>query len=155
MSDCENRPWVGFSWRSLRLLLLVLLSASIGCGEDSKFGNVHGVVRLEGAPVTKGTVRFVPDAGKGAVGTIQSDGTYILGTRGSKDGASIGKHRVAIIAYDTAEVDNGPRPADVTAVNPKVKPLVPQKYMSAGTSGLTFEVKPGDNEANFELKSGK
>jgi hypothetical protein len=37
--------------------------------------------------------------------------------------------------------------------NPKVKPLVPKRYMAAGSSKLTFEVKAGDNHAEFDLTS--
>ena len=48
------------------------------------------------SPLTSGTVRFVPDAGRAASGTIESDGTYRLGTYSRSDGALIGTHKVAI-----------------------------------------------------------
>jgi hypothetical protein len=109
--------------------------------------SVEGIVRLDGKPLASGTVRFVPAAGRAATGAIQSDGSFTLGTYGESDGALIGKHQVAVIAYEAAE--DG-RPAyEVRTTTSKF--LVPQRYMAVGTSGLTFEVKPGKNEANFEL----
>jgi hypothetical protein len=119
-----------------------LIFACVGCGQDAHLGQVAGTVRLDGKPLSSGTVQFVPDAGRLAQGAIQADGTYAL------DGAQIGAHRVAIVAY---EAGGDSRPAyESRAAN---KPLVPQKYMAVGTSELTFDVKPGDNQADFELKS--
>ena len=111
--------------------------------------SVEGIVRLDGKPLTSGTVRFIPAAGRAATGTIQSDGTFTLGTFGQSDGALIGTHQVAVIAYEAA--DDG-RPAYEVRTTTS-KPLVPQRYMAVGTSGLTFEVKPGENQADFNLKS--
>jgi hypothetical protein len=127
--------------------------AIAGCGGSATVGYVHGVVRLDGKPLTTGTVRFVPDAGRAASGAIQPDGSFVLGTLAKSDGAAIGKHRVAIIAYQAATPEEDRRPADVTAVNPNVKRLIPERYMAIGTSRLTFDVKPGDNSANFDLTS--
>jgi hypothetical protein len=119
-----------------------------GCARDDSLATVDGVVRRDGQPLTTGTVRFVPAAGRAATGQIQSDGTFRLGTHEEGDGAAIGMHKVAIIAYETA--GNG-RPAYEAGAQPN-KPLVPQRYMAVGTSGLTFEVKPGKNHAPFDLK---
>ena len=134
-------------FRVCHLLWLALLALLLGCGQDSKLGRVHGVVRLDGEPVNTGTVRFVPEAGRAAEGVIESDGTYTLGTYGNSDGALIGPHKVAIVAYESSGND---RPA--YAMRGQVsKPLVPQRYMSIGTSRLTFDVKAGDNQADFDL----
>ena len=150
MPSCRNRRR---TWRCI--VVPVAIAAIAGCSQDSKFGRVHGVVRLDGKPLATGTVRFVPDAGRGASGTIQQDGSFVLGTSGKSDGAVIGKHRVAVISYQQATQEERSRPADVTAVNPNVKPLIPERYMTIGTSGLKFEVKPGDNQADFDLTSGR
>jgi len=128
----------------------VLLCSLLGCSQDARLGRVDGIVRLDGKPLTAGTVKFTPDAGRSAAGQIQSDGTFTLGTYGTSDGALIGTHRVAVIAYE-ASVDT--RPA--YEVRTPSKPLVPQRYMSEGTSRLTFEVKPGKNFAEFDLQSGR
>jgi hypothetical protein len=108
------------------------------------------VVRLDGKPLTTGRVQFIPAAGREASGRIQSDGSYVLGTYEESDGALIGKHQVAIIAVQTDPDAPG---EGRMLTNPKVKPLIPKRYMSAGTSKLTFEVKPGDNPADFDLTS--
>jgi len=131
--------------------LLTLLACLAGCGSDSKLGSVDGVVRLDGKPLTTGTVRFVPTAGRAASGEIRSDGTFTLGTYGKTDGALVGTHQVAIIAVQT---DPGaPTEGRLLEANPKVKPLVPNRYMAPGTSGLTVDVKPGNNKFDFDLKS--
>jgi hypothetical protein len=130
-------------------VVLLLMALVAGCGQDSKLGSVHGTVRLDGNPLKSGSVQFTPAAGRAATGTIQTDGTYTLGTYGSSDGALIGTHKVAIIAYDVS----GPQRPAYEMINQKSKPLVPQRYMSVGTSGLTFDVKPGENQADFDLNS--
>jgi len=128
---------------------MALLSVLLGCGQDEKLGRVSGTVRLDNQPLTSGTIQFFPAAGRTAKGEIQSDGTYTLGTLGQTDGATLGTNKVAIVAY---EAGGDQRPPYETR-NQSNKPLVPERYMSIGTSRLTFEVKPGDNQADFDLQS--
>lgn len=135
-------------------LALGVIVCGTGCGGDAKLRSVHGVVTLDGQPLSTGTVRFVPAAGRAASGKIRSDGTFTLGTYGKSDGALIGTHQVVVIAYEPAGGRTGGRP-DMTVANPKIKPLVPERYMAPGTSGLTYEVKPGRNEATIKLFSRK
>jgi hypothetical protein len=151
MSECRDRVRQVPHIDAFYCLFLIPVAMLVGCGHDGRLGRVHGTVRLDGRPVPSGTVRFVPDAGRGANGKIESDGTYALGTFGQSDGALLGPHKVAIVAYENGGEE---RPA-YELRNQKMKPLVPEKYMSPGTSGLTFEVAPGDNQADFELKSGR
>jgi hypothetical protein len=117
-----------------------------GCGgSDATVGRVEGLVRLDGQPMTSGKVLFQPPAGRGSTAAIQPDGTFDLGA----EGAVIGLHKVAIVAFEpgkaTGQSPGGPRAP--------LKALVPERYLAAGTSGLTCEVKPGDNHAEFELTS--
>ncbi len=125
-----------------------MAAGSSGCGgADSKLGRVDGVVRLNGKPISAGTVEFLPAAGRAAHGKIQSDGTFTLGTYGDADGALLGMHKVAVVAYHPGKVG---RP-DPAVRSTSLKPLVPERYLAAGTSNLTFEVKPGDNHAELDL----
>ena len=122
----------------------------IGCGKSDTMAPVEGIVTIDGQPLTKGTIRFTPSAGRSARGRIQSDGTFTLGTNTDTDGALIGDHAVSVTAYagepvDTGEADSFDRPTR--------KPLVPLHYFSDTSSGLSFEVKPGKNHADFKLVS--
>jgi hypothetical protein len=144
--------WRRLEWRDSGLsIVMVLLLCVAGCGKDAATGSVSGVVRLDGKPLTLGSVRFIPSAGRSASGEIQSDGTFTLGTYGKRDGAVIGMHRVTVIAI--TPVPDAPKESRMLKENPKAKPLVPSRYNSPGSSGLTFEVKPGDNHAEFDLTS--
>jgi hypothetical protein len=128
---------------------LLLVSLLLGCGPDldlPPLQKVSGVVTLDGVPVTRGTVQFQPDSSQGASGpsangTIGPDGRYELVTAG-QPGAVIGKHQVLVEAR--AE------PKDETDTLPA--PLVPEKYFTFSTSGLTKEVTAAaPNEINLEL----
>jgi hypothetical protein len=130
-------------------VLLMTVGTLAGCADDAKIARVDGIVRLDGKPLASGRVRFVPAAGRAATGKIQSDGTFTLGTFSESDGALIGTHKVAVISYEAAD-DGRPAYEVRTQIS---KPLVPERYMAVGTSGLTFEVKPGKNEANLDLKT--
>jgi hypothetical protein len=62
----------------------------------------------------------------------------------------VGTHQVVVIAFEPSGSGTGGRP-DPTIANPKVRYLAPERYMAPGTSGITFEVKPGQNSAPIEL----
>jgi hypothetical protein len=130
--------------------LTAALPLAVGCGgNDVALGRVDGVVRLDGKPLASGKIIFQPAAGRGAYGQIGADGEFTLGTYGDSDGALIGKHKIAVIAYEGAGLG---RP-DPTAQRVSQKPLVPQRYLAVGTSELTYEVKAGSNFVELDLKS--
>ena len=138
-------------------LLLTLVACFAGCSEDATTASVSGIVRLDGKPLPLGIIRFIPSAGRPASGEIQSDGTFTLGTYGKKDGALIGKHRVTVTAIQSdAPVADPIARQNVslnTKRNPNLKRLVPTRYNGPTSSRLTFEVKPGQNHAEFDLTS--
>ncbi len=140
------------SFLCARLLVgsLAVLGVSAGCSaKPTNLGQVEGIVRLNGKPLTAGKVRFLPESGRGAIGTIQPDGTFTLGTFADADGALVGHHQVAIIAYEPGKVG---RP-DPAVRGSTLKPLVPERYLATGTSNLTFDVQAGPNHAEFDLTS--
>ncbi|HEX6962675.1 MAG TPA: hypothetical protein VF175_12460 [Lacipirellula sp.] len=86
-----------------------------------------------------------PPAGRGSNGAIQRDGTFQLSTYGKGNGARPGSHQVAVVAYEGTRV--GPERGEGTL-------LVPKRYTSPATSGLTIEVKVGEeNSPVLELTS--
>jgi hypothetical protein len=92
-------------------------------------------------------VVFAPiEGGKPATGSIESDGSYMLKTS-REEGLTAGKYKAAVSVREMPQnVKRGDRP-------PPGKLLIPEKYEQSTTSGLEYEVKPGDNTINIELTS--
>lgn len=136
---------------------LVLLAASFamsGCGPGYQLdtGKVTGQVTIDDQPVTKGFVVFVPPTGRRASGPIGPDGQFSLTTYRTDDGAIVGPHSVGIVAYD--DMDQYYKAFfDDTGDYEMPKAVVPEQYGDPFSSGLTYEVKAGRNQADFHLKS--
>jgi hypothetical protein len=133
---------------SRRLLLFAALLSGCADAGDQDTATVHGKVTYRGKPLPLGMVMFTPDnMGPTASGAINTDGTYTLSTYSTGDGAVIGTHKVAVIAKE--EQTN----FEANAAPTDGKRLIPDKYFLEVTSGLTAEVKPGEeNEINFNLE---
>lgn len=126
------------------VLGLAYLLALTGCRPDYQLdmAPARGVVTLDGKPLSAGSVLLVPDRGRGAGGTLASDGTFVLTTYRPGDGAILGKHKVAVLPMQTdSETD------DI----PEGYVPIPARYKNAASSGLEVEVKPGEENV-FELK---
>lgn len=124
-------------------LVVLIVLAIAGCDSGRSLAPVKGKVLLDGQPLTTGLLVAIPPAGRGANGQIQSDGTFELSTNGDGDGAAIGTHKIAVIAYD-GEPGAGPEAG-------YGKLLVPKRYVNPETSGLKVEVKP-DEDNYLELR---
>jgi hypothetical protein len=137
----------------------------LGCGDETGLGRrypVSGTVTYKGQAVAKGSISFRPTEGGGrpASGNI-AGGTYSLTTAADNDGALPGTYQVSIIARD-ADVTKAQEEAraknkvvflqKVAAQTHKAaKSLIPTKYESPNTSGLTREVKEQSNRIDFDL----
>src|SRR5438128_547997 len=129
--------------RRVWLAALVLALGPAGCGQ--RLYPVHGRVTLEdGAPLAKGVVVFEAEKGGPAVtarGDIKTDGIYQMGTFRPGDGAPAGKYRVLVNPIDLSDTPDEEKKLPFDA-----------KYLKFETSGLTYEVKPTDeNLASFRL----
>jgi hypothetical protein len=141
--------WTARTMIPLQWLMPVLLSAMLGCGDQSAATYpVTGKVNYQGKPLPLGTVMFISNAGKASAAEIGADGTYRLE-------AIPGKHQVSITAMPKQEgkpnpnVDGG---IDLTGV-PPAKSLIPAKYNEYRTSGIEVEVKAdGENQIDIDLK---
>jgi hypothetical protein len=109
--------------RSAFLLGVCSLSAATlllvaGCADNGlNLAKVRGKVTYKGEPVKRGTVFFMPDESKGtigpsAVGSITSDGSYIMSTESAGDGVIVGSHKVGITGVEENPVggEAGPTP---------------------------------------------
>ena len=117
-----------------------------GCGKDDRLRTYEATGRVtfgDGAPLEGGTIIFESvDHPVTARSPIELDGSFVLGTHESDDGAVAGKHKVAILP-----------PMDMTVDRDEVRQprLVHPRYSRVDESGLEFEVvEDGPNE--FEVK---
>jgi hypothetical protein len=133
----------------------------VGCDSGPKVAPVHGSVTYKGKPVPTGTVTFYPTTGgRPAVGNIASDGSYTLSRNQPGDGAAVGEYKATIEAREAAPAVAASQARSLTdelAASPAsqganaLKDLVPAKYSTVETSGLTATVHSGNNQIDFNL----
>jgi len=123
------------------LLCLVLASGCSGSG--SQHAVVSGKVTLSGAPVAAGTVLLMTDDGKAASAELKADGTYLLQ-------AQPGRFKVAVTPPPPPDplAASGSTPAAAASANAAP---IPKRYHDFGSSGLTVEVKKGNNTFDIPL----
>lgn len=128
----------------------LLLLGGCGAPEAPELAPVRGKVCYRGQALTTGTIVFAPDPTRGppgplATATIRADGTYQLKS-GDAAGAAPGWHRVTVVAVAEGAAVKGQR---FTVP----RSLVPEKYRDPELSGLSCEVKGGqENTINFNLE---
>jgi hypothetical protein len=118
----------------------------VGCGRTDGLTRVvvNGNVRLGGAPVERGQIRFIPDVDTAGPVTIQeiSDGEYSCQRSG---GVPVGKHRVEILAWDPSV----PFPTGPGQATPKQ--LVPKKYNEESQLVVTLDDSTNPVVKDFDL----
>lgn len=126
---------------------LMIAAGLLGCGGGAPgLIKVDGHITYKGAAVPKGEVYFTPETPgqRGAQGPLDSSGYYRLGTFAPGDGAFAGKYRVSVVAQG----EDKPIPKKMIGkmleedMQGTGDPLVPKKYFSAESSGLSAEVGP-------------
>ena len=150
----SSLPATRRSRRAVWGLAVLAVTAAVslpGCGSEKRDrATVTGRVTYKGEPLRFGTVIFEPEAGQFATGLIQPDGAFQMETRGEGQGAPVGKCKVRFVCF--ANQDPEAKPAGPENGFPEGeslgmgRSLIPEKYLSVATSGITVEVKPGDNE---------
>jgi hypothetical protein len=129
-----------------KAVLAAMLLATAGCGDGSE-ASVGGVVTLDGQPLNRGTVSFIPESGgAGATAAIGSDGSFEART-GSTIGLQPGDYAITVRAReDSVQPAKGGLPMPGKLITPK-------KYDSSSTSGLRATINSGKNELQLELRS--
>lgn len=141
----------------MRAAVLTSVILLVGCsgGGNLDTAPVTGVVTLDGKPVTSGLVRFWPEGGRTAEGYLGDDGKFVLRTYEDADGATLGTHKVTVthVSNEKPQEPDYDKP-EVFRRRSRDKPPIPLKYDNPEASGLTFEVKAGEeNFAELKLSS--
>ena len=127
----------------LLVALLALAPPLIGCGPSRpQTMYVDGVVTLDGEPIEGAAVLFSPEEGRPASGITDAQGKFELQTFEPRDGAVLGKHKVTVTLKKVTGVGADPDglSGEVGPGGMQVEWIVPERYSSPATSGLTVDV---------------
>jgi len=119
-------------------------------------------VTYKGAPVEDANVLLAPKSGDlSAAGTTDASGRAIMKTDAKYEGVAPGEYRATVTKREKLNVDLAPSPEDPEAyaktlegqqAQPAPKHLIPEKYSSFDTSGLTVTIDEDTGpEVTFEL----
>lgn len=146
-------------WNRVGVVLLILS----GCGTGAKGPKlpptvpVMGVVKVNGVPLPKATVTFVPvgvTKGTGAQATTDESGKYEASAIHGEKGAPLGTYRVAIsklVLPDGSEIPPDSKEAPITL---NARDLLPAEYSSLEYSTLKANVPPGGGAIDFDIPAG-
>lgn len=146
-------------------IALLVAAFLCGCGESRPpLAAAAGRVVCAGAPLTEGSITFVPipenndkTPGKAAKGEITADGSFRLTTWDAFDGAIVGRHRVEFeMPEGDAEENEQPAAEDSEQeAAPSRKPAAPVQHFHL-PGELIVEVKAGEqNQFTIEVSAGK
>ena len=120
----------------------------LGC-ENAQEATVAGLVTLDGEPLVRGSVRFIAGSkneSKAGEGGIQPDGTYKVQI-GQSGKLYIGEYQVEVASRGpaTPHPEGGPpTPGNL---------ITPEHYRDIDTSGLCYNIRPGENTIDIALVS--
>lgn len=146
--------------RLMRCLTGTIVLAAVGCGGGSDFpegptGTVKGTAKYKAAAVPEGsTVLFVrQDGGFIASGTTDAAGNYQLMMK-STPNVLTGTYSIGVnppaVDLGLSDEEIMERGAAGTLPEPPKSPI-PEKYLSAESSPLVFDVKEGENTIDLDL----
>jgi len=128
--------------RCFLVLVLGFLGGTIGCGDGRPARlPVSGTVTIDGVPLTRGSIKFVPAQGRPSFAEIRPDGRFTLTCYGGEDGALPGKHRV--------QVDGNRAISEM-----KAEIFTPKHYADFRTSGIEVAIDKPIDDLKIELTWG-
>jgi hypothetical protein len=125
----------------MRLIVLLLLPLLAGCDDRPTRVPVSGIVTIDGQPVTRGNIKFVPQNGRPSAGAIGEDGRFTLTCYDGNDGALLGTHRVQIASNRIIS-------------DSKIEWFAPPKYADFRTSEINVEITEPVDDLNIDLTWG-
>jgi hypothetical protein len=133
-----------FARRKCRWLWAVALMAVVaGCGDRRPARvPVSGSVLIDGQPLTRGNIKFVPETGRPSAGKIGEDGRFTLTCYDGNDGAIPGTHRVQVAANRIIS-------------DSKIEWFAPPTYADFRTSGIEVQIDEPTSDLKIELSWGK
>ena len=132
--------------------LAIVAGAVAGCGPrpgTDPTANVTGTVTLDGQPIERVSVAFMPESGRPASGLTDASGNFELSTFDTGDGAVLGKHKV-VLSEQISDIT--PAPDDPNfATWKRPKPRFPKLYSDPQRTPFTVEVTEEEDENVFQF----
>ena len=138
--------------------VVVVAALVVGCGKapPPQIVEVEGVIRLDGKPLKRAEVRFIPALDRGpeylAVGVTDDAGQFRLTCNG-RPGACVGANRVLVMESELpAALKSEDAQAELARYFQKLggRPL-PQRYANLAESPLTVTVSADRKDYSFDL----
>jgi hypothetical protein len=126
----------------MRITLLLFLSLLAGCDDRPTRVPVSGIVIIDGRPLDRGNIKFVPANGRPSAGKISEDGRFTLTCYDGNDGALIGTHRVQVASNRIIS-------------DSKIEWFAPPKYADFRTSEISVDITEPVEDLAIELTWGK
>lgn len=151
-----------FTRRALGLWLLVCSLSAAGCLGGKPTGTVSGKVSYQDKPVPAGClVTFISNEGFAALGTVDDQGSYQLVMAGNPQ-VPVASYNVSVtfpgeqgptMTEDEERLYMAGDPEMVKKFKPQFrKAPFPDKYSDPILSGLTYDIKAGENTFDIVLK---
>ena len=124
---------------------------------EPRYVEVTGILTLDGAPVTSGTVELFYENGEISSGVSNEVGQFRL-TSGKQSGALLGKARVAIHKTKRVRVGTLPLPRKCGNSDPNEYITIddlPPKYKNCLCSNLCWEIKRDTDFISLNLQNEK
>jgi hypothetical protein len=145
------------AWLALGLLVLGGMLVLVFVGRSPSGSTVTGIINVDGEPLTKGSITFVPVDDQGNIaegrgtgsGTIIKDGKYQI----DQGLTTVGRYRVEIQGTRTIPGKKILDPVMPYRFIDAEVAVVPPEYNKKST--LIKEVVVGPNQIDFELKGIK
>ena len=148
---------------STTALLAALFTSVVGCSGKKDEGPARvkatGSVTYKGQPVEGASVVLAPEppGQHPATAVTDSSGQFALGTNEAGDGAVPGKYKVGVSknqVSSSAAPAMGENDYSPEGIKTTTKSLLPAKYGNPNKSGLTAEIRDGEDNVlpAFELK---
>jgi hypothetical protein len=125
----------------MRIILLLLLPLLAGCDDRPRRVPVSGVVTIDGQPLDRGNIKFVPQNGRPSAGAIGEDGRFTLTCYDGNDGALLGTHRVQVASNRIIS-------------DSKIEWFAPPKYADFRTSEISVDITEPVEDLKIELAWG-
>jgi hypothetical protein len=146
--------------RFVSSMALLTVGVLVGCGSGVKpevvppLHPVSGKVTLDGKPIDKVAVTFVPaenNKGNGGSGSTDAEGRFNLKYRNGEDGIPAGDY--IMVCTKLTMPDGSPIPEGQTAADVMAVDQIPERYRKVDNPRNAVSVPEGGKEFVFDLKS--